>query len=192
MSKPAVPSGKLLGRAAAARLLGVSKTTLRRMEGDAIDPVVGPKNERLFHEEQVQALVMTRRTSTRDARPTGDVAADAFTLFDQQVHPVEVIKRLRLAPDLVESLHHQWARLRGLLVLLPETTTAICSMLREGDTGPLPKTDVELLDLAKQWVFESSPHTCKHDSAEFCRKCAKTWGLGVAQREAAQRRAERL
>lgn len=191
----AVPSGNLLGRAAAARLLGVSKTTLRRMEGDSIEPVVGPKNERLFHQEQIQALVMTRRTSLRETQPTDEVAADVFTLFDEHVHPVDVIKQLRLAPKLVESLHQHWTRMRGMLVLSHQATAAICEMLRDGETLPLPERDAELLELAKKWVHESSPHTCvqcKSDSAEFCRPCAKAWGLRAARAELVRRRAERL
>jgi hypothetical protein len=192
---PTVPSGKLLGRAAAARLLGVSKTTLRRMEGDAIEPVVGPKNERLFHQEQIQALVMTRRTSVQETQPTDEVAADVFTLFDEQVHPVDVIKQMRLAPKLVESLHQQWARMRGMLVLSHQTTAAICEMLRDGEPLPLPEGNVELLELTKKWVCEASPRTCvqcKGDSAEFCRACAKAWGLRAGRAELVRRRAERL
>lgn len=193
--EPPVPSGNLLGRAAAARLLGVSKTTLRRMEGDLIEPVVGPKNERLFHQEQIQALVMTRRTSMHEAQSTDDVAADVFTLFDEQIHPVDVIKRMRLAPKVVESLHHQWTRMRGMLVLSHQTTAAICEMLREGESMPLPERDSELLELTKKWVYESSPRTCaqcKNDSAEFCRACAKAWGLRAGRAELVRRRAERL
>jgi hypothetical protein len=48
----------------------------------------------------------------RDARPTGDVAAHVFTLFDEQVH---VIQQVRVAPDLVDSLHQHWSRLRQSL-----------------------------------------------------------------------------
>jgi hypothetical protein len=190
-----VPSGKPLGRAAAARLLGVSKTTLRRMEGDSIEPVVGPKNEGLFHQEQIQALVMTRRTSVRETQPTDEVAADVFTLLDEHVHPVDVIKQLRLAPKLVESLHQHWTRMRGMLVLSHQTTAAICEMLRDGEPLPLPERDADLLELAKKWVHESSPHTCvqcKGDSAEFCRACAKAWGLRSARAELVRRRSERL
>lgn len=190
-----MPSGKLLGRAATARLLGVSKTTLRRMEGDSIEPVVGPKNERLFHQEQVQALVMTRRTSVCETQPTDEIAADVFTLFDELVHPVDVIKRMRLAPKLVESLHQQWTRMRGMLVLSHQTTAAICEMLREGEPLPLPERDAQLLELAKKWVYESSPHTCvqcKDDIAQFCRGCAKAWGVRAGRAELVRRRAERL
>ena len=42
-SGAAVPAGRLLRRTEAARMLGVSKSTLRRMEGDALTPVVGPR-----------------------------------------------------------------------------------------------------------------------------------------------------
>ena len=195
IAEGAAPNGRLLGRAAAARLLGVSKSTLRRMEGEKLEPVLGPKNVHLFHEEQVQALVMTRRTSVGDTQAIGDVAANAFQLFDENVHPVDVIKQLRIAPNVIDSLHQQWARLRGLLVVSPDMTEAISNMLRDGQAGPLPKTDAELLDLAKAWVYDASPRTCvqcKHEVADFCRACGKAWGLRAARGELGQRRANRL
>jgi hypothetical protein len=80
----AAPPGKLLGRAQAARLLGVSNSTLRRLEGEALSPVVGPKNVRLFHEEQIQSMTITRRSEVgASTRSSGEVAADAFALFDE-------------------------------------------------------------------------------------------------------------
>jgi hypothetical protein len=105
----AAPNGKLIGRAQAARLLGVSKSTLRRMEGEALTPVVGPKNVRLFHEEQIQSMVVTRRSEIRaSTRVTGEIAATVFELFDESMHPVDVVKRLRLEPDLIEGLYQRW------------------------------------------------------------------------------------
>jgi len=195
LSGAAAPAGRLLGRAETARLLGVSKSTLRRMEGEQLEPVVGPKNVRLFQEEQVQALVITRRSSTTGARATGDIAADAFDMFDKDVHPVDVVKRLRIAPDLVEMLHQQWARLRGLLVLSQETTTSICDMLGEGEARSLPKSDADLLGFTKKWVQDASTRVCVQctgEPAEFCRDCAKSWGRRAARNEIAEQRTRRL
>jgi DNA-binding transcriptional MerR regulator len=190
-----LPPGRLLGRAETARLLGVSKSTLRRMEGGALAPVVGPKNVRLFQEEHVQALVVTRRSRAPDARAPGDTAADAFELFDKDVHPVEVVKQLRVPPDLIESLHQQWARLRGLMVLSHDTTLKIQALLCDGEDTPFPKNEATLLELTKKWVRDSSVRVCVQctlEAAEFCRPCAKAWGLQNARNEIAQRRAARL
>ena len=194
-SGSAMPGGRLLGRTETARLLGVSKSTLRRMEGERLAPVVGPKNVRLFQEEHVQALVVTRRSSTTDGRPSGDVAADAFELFDGQVHPVDVVKQLRVAPDLVESVHRQWARLRGLLVLSQETKTMLCNMLGEDEAAALPSSDADLLGFAKRWVQDASPRVCvqcQDEPGEFCRGCAKSWGRRTARDEIAEQRTRRL
>jgi len=34
-------------------------------------------------------------------------------LLDEKIHPVEIVKRLKLAPDVIESLQEQWAHLKG-------------------------------------------------------------------------------
>lgn len=191
----AVSSGRLLGRAEAARLLGVSKSTLRRMEGEQLEPVVGPKNVRLFHEEHVQSLVVTRRTGVSESRAPGDVAADAFDLFDRNFHPVEVVKHLRIAPDFIESLHRQWARLRGLLILSSDSATRMRDMLCDGTPTPVPLHETALLEVVRTWVFEQSLRQCeqcRNESAAFCRVCAKEWGLRAAKRDGAIERLRRL
>lgn len=191
----AVSSGRLLGRAEAARILGVSKSTLRRMEGERLEPVVGPRNVRLFHEEQVQSLVVTRRSSIGEGRTPGDVAADAFDLFDRNVHPVDVVKQLRIAPDFIESLHRQWARLRGLLILSSEAATSMRNMLCEGTSAPVPLDETALLAIFRTWIQEQSLRQCeqcRNESAAFCRACAKRWGTGAAKRDMTIERLRRL
>jgi hypothetical protein len=188
--------GKLVGRSQAARLLGVSKSTVRRMEGQTLTPIVGPKNMHLFHEEQVQSLIVTRRSETGcPPRATGDIAADVFELFDENLHPVEVVKRLRIEPGLVETLHQHWCRLRGLLVLSTVGTTELHDILCVDEFAPPTTSEAELIALAQKWVIEESQHQCKRcrgESAAFCRPCAKAWGARAAQSELAAQRARRL
>jgi hypothetical protein len=122
-------NGKLLRRTEAARLLGVSKSTLRRMEGTALTPVVGPKNVHLFQEEEVRAVVVTRRAYVGVQANRGDVAADAFALFDAGVHVVDAVKQLRVSPDVIEGLYERWARLRSMLILSAEARSEIATVL---------------------------------------------------------------
>lgn len=192
----AAPAGKLVGRAAAARLLGVSKSTLRRMEGDRLTPVVGPKNVRLFREEEIQSMTVTRRSVLGLApRATGEVAADVFELFDQSVHAVDVVKRLRLEPDLVEGLHQRWCKMRGLLVLSDASARALHRMLHDNPSEPRPANEAELLALAEKWVRDESLRRCeqcRNESAAFCRTCARAWGLRAARNHALVERTRKL
>ncbi len=156
------------------------------MEGETLTPVVGPKNVRLFHEEQIRSMVITRRSEIAASRPTGDIAADVFALFDDSVHPVDVVKRLRLEPDLVEGLHQRWCRLRGILVLSEASTTTLYRMLCDDETTSRPRNEVDLLAIARQWVQEQSLRHCVQcgtENAQFCRACAKKWGLRAARKE---------
>jgi hypothetical protein len=191
----AAPADRLLGRAQAAQLLGVSKSTLRRMEGEQLMPVVGPKNVRLFHEEQIRSLVVTRRAEVASTHPSGDLAADAFELFDAGLHPVDVVKKLRVEPSLIESLHQRWSAWRGMLVLSTAGASQLHELLSDDGSAPPAKTETELLALARTWIVETSIRhceQCRSESASFCRRCAKVWGLGAAKREVASRHARRL
>ena len=52
----AVPGGKLLKRAEVARRLGLSMSSVRRMEGTTLQPIVAPNGVRYFAEEQIEAV----------------------------------------------------------------------------------------------------------------------------------------
>lgn len=94
-----VPNGNLT-RSKVARRLGVSVTTLRRMEGTLLHPQTGEGGVRMFDADEVEAAVIRVRRRERPEEPeTGAVAAEVFTLFDEGVHPVDVIKKLLLAPN---------------------------------------------------------------------------------------------
>lgn len=194
--KPATLSanGKLLRRTEAARLLGVSKSTLRRMEGTTLTPVVGPKNVHLFQEEELRAIVVTRRAHVGMAANAGDVAADAFALFDAGVHVVEVVKQLRVASDLIEALYERWARLRSLLILSPEVRSEIATVLMGWDDKSL-KTAADVVTFLKRWMIDESCRTCSECRtvmAAFCRSCARRWGRKGAREQSAEDRGRKL
>jgi len=140
-------------------------------------------------------MVVTRRSRVGASARAGEVAADAFTLFDEDVHPVDVVKRLRVEPEVVEALHQRWCRLRGLLTLTEAGTTALHRMLCDGEAAAAPTGEAELLAEAKKWVTELSPRhceQCRRDHAAFCRACARLWGLRAARTQTAERTSRRL
>jgi hypothetical protein len=123
-----MPSGRLR-RTEVARRLGISLTTLRRMEGTRLHPATGPDGVRFFDEAEVEAAVVTfqgiraRRAAT--LKPSdGEIAAAAFELFDGGTSLVEVVKQLQVAPDRLGALHRAWASLRrGNLASTPSPPT---------------------------------------------------------------------
>jgi hypothetical protein len=118
-----VSAGKLIKRAEAARMLGVSVSTLRRREGAELTPVVDADGVHMFDESEVRSVMVTvRRRQSVHALGTsiGDVAADVFTMLDAGEHPVEIVKQLRIAPDAVVGLQEQWAAMRGGFAVGPE------------------------------------------------------------------------
>ena len=194
--KPATlpADGKLLRRTEAARLLGVSKSTLRRMEGTALTPVVGPKNVHLFQEEEVRAVVVTRRAHLDTQASSGDIAADAFTLFDAGLHVVDAVKQLRVSPDVIEGLYERWARLRSMLILSPEARSEIATVLMGWDDKSI-KTAADVVTFLKRWMIDESCRPCSEcrtEMAAFCRTCARRWGLAAAREQAAAGRAPKL
>jgi hypothetical protein len=116
-------SPKLLKRSEAARVLGISVSTLRRREGELIQPVIGANGVHLFEESELKAVMVTvrhRQAISSMGPSAGDVAADVFTLLDEPMHPADIVKRLRLAPDVVTALHEQWTRMHQAFVVIKE------------------------------------------------------------------------
>jgi len=71
-AEPAGPSGRLLTRGQVARRLGTSLSTVRRMEGEQLKPIIGPRGVHYFEETEIQAVfVRVRRARMPDRAPTG-------------------------------------------------------------------------------------------------------------------------
>src|SRR5260370_15380332 len=88
-------SGSLLGRTAAARAIGVSKTTFRRRyQGSLLPAEVGSDGVHRFREEQNRELVIQRGAkSTPPDAHDGALAPNRFCLPDPGVHPLDIVKR---------------------------------------------------------------------------------------------------
>ncbi len=74
-------SGKLVKRAEAARMLGMSVSTLRRQEGRLVSPIVGPDGVHLFDESEIRSVSVTVRHKQAIASSgpaAGEIAAEVF------------------------------------------------------------------------------------------------------------------
>lgn len=112
-----------LTRGHVATRLGVSVSTVRRLEGTKLHPTIDSDDVRWFAESEVVAyaaeLANTTRVKRRGAsvvtaaatppgRSQGELAAQVFERFEQRQSLAEIVVGLRIAPDVVRSLFEQW------------------------------------------------------------------------------------
>ncbi|HKO52270.1 MAG TPA: hypothetical protein VJV79_31395 [Polyangiaceae bacterium] len=184
-AEPAGLSGTLLTRGQVARRLGTSLSTVRRMEGEQLRPIIGPRGVHYFEETEIQAVfVRVRRSRMPDnERADGTLAAAAFALFQRGADVVAVVKELREAPEKVESLLGHWTRLRGTVLLDAKCLAAIASDLSAdalADESALLSAIAEFKKRNAQCCV-----LCERETAFWCRSCAQEAGRAeVQEREA--------
>lgn len=173
----ATPATKLLRRAEAARLLGMSVSTLRRREGDVLHPIVGEDGVHLFDEAHVRSVSVTLRG--REAlgalERSGDTAAEVFTLLDEGVHPVDIVKRLRHSPDIVTALRGQWARMRGGFVVTADEAAELGRLARSGKlasaTAAIAALHGRVTALQQMRQGSATCAMCGDRTASICEPC---------------------
>jgi hypothetical protein len=100
-------SGRLLMRSEVARRLGVTTTTVRRLEGTVLHPRVNEKGERLFDPSEVERAANSRSTKPAP-EASGEVAAEAFRLFRQGYDLEDIVMRLKQPPATIRYLFGEW------------------------------------------------------------------------------------
>ena len=108
MSATPTEAAVLLTRTQAARMLGVSVSTVIRRE-DALKPVI-VNGVHMFDERILRSEVVTirHRQAISSLGPTsGDVAASVFELLEAGMDPTQIVIRLRVPPDAVQALRAQ-------------------------------------------------------------------------------------
>jgi hypothetical protein len=121
-------------------------------------------------------------TSVREVG--GDVAAQVFARLDGGAHPRDIVTELVVAPDTVEYLWRTWARLRGRVIVSPETLCALAAALHR---PRVPETAAELVQLVELLGSEEQGpcSRCGRDVAQYCYACP---GRAAAKAQAEGRR----
>jgi excisionase family DNA binding protein len=188
----ATPDAATLSRREAAEVLGVDERTVRRMAADGrLTTVLGTGGSRRFRAEEVREITIHRRVSntlTLGDSAAGETAATLFTLFDQGVHPVEAVKRLRLDPRAVSAFYREWAELRGGL-FIPER------VLREMTarfhlSAPLRDASHLLKDLERMWP-KARCTECGQEEPTTCAECTARISVEAARQRAVAERVQR-
>ena len=118
-------TAKLLTRIETAKRLGVSTSTVRRYEGDKLQPSRGADGVNRFDAKAVAELATSllndnggkpprkpRRNPPAAApevkRTEGEIAAEVFDRLEQRQSLAEIVIGVRVPPDVVRELHRQW------------------------------------------------------------------------------------
>jgi hypothetical protein len=112
-SSKAVPSSSaaLLTRAEAAALLRCSISSIRRLEGSTLHPVVGPHGVHLFDPAELVRVASERSSSAVDASKEGERDARVFEALDEGTGLREIVTTLRLPVDIATKLHASWLKM---------------------------------------------------------------------------------
>lgn len=106
---------KQLTRSQVADLLGVSISTVRRLEGNQLHPQIGPRGVRHFSLTEVKQVSLQlpsnpqrAKQATPRQRSPGETAAEVFGRFERRQGLSEIVRALRLDPRTVRRLYHEW------------------------------------------------------------------------------------
>lgn len=103
-----------------AKRLGVSISTVRRLEGTRLHPSIDDKSVRRFKASDVERLAKELEAEQRSPRnaqqavvraaemPKGELAALVFEKLEQRHSLSEIVIALRVPPEDVRDLYHTW------------------------------------------------------------------------------------
>jgi hypothetical protein len=114
-----------------------------------------------------------------------------MALFDDGVHPVEAIKRLRLPPAVVTKCYREWAELRGGMFVPEMQLREICA--RAQTSFPLRDAAHLAKEIARAWPKGNGPAVCECglEPAKVCHGCAAGLAVQAARRRAVEEKEER-
>lgn len=105
------PSPALLTRADAAALLHCSISSVRRLEGDLLHPIVGPDGVHRFDPAELARVAGHRLARPVDGSKEGERDARVFEALEEGKGLREIVTTLRLPADLASRLHASWLKM---------------------------------------------------------------------------------
>lgn len=109
--RPGSPSPALLTRADVAALLHCSISSVRRLEGDVLHPIVGADGVHRFDPTELARVASHRSSRSVDGSKEGERDARVFEALEEGKGLREIVTTLRLPADLVSRLHASWLKM---------------------------------------------------------------------------------
>jgi len=105
------PGSVLLTRAEAAALLHCSISSIRRLEGHTLRPVVGPDGVHRFDPVDLVRVASERTAITVAASKEGERDAMVFEALEDGKRLREIVTTMRLPVDVATKLHAAWLKM---------------------------------------------------------------------------------
>lgn len=168
------PGDRLVKRREAAALYGCSDPTIRRFERDGSLTVVYVDARNVHWHSRNAVLALKEKRASTAAGPAveigGGVAADAFAAYDAGATATDVVKTLRIAPNLARQLQDEWADLAGGFFIGGHVRAKLVEMMNGyDDTNPVA-TGEDLLRLLDHMEVPRCASGCQ-SWGRFCMAC---------------------
>jgi hypothetical protein len=119
MQDPTSATHHTLTRAQVAARLGISTTSVRRLEWDELHPVQDARGVWRFDPNEVAALAPRPQRTPREpgsqqaeqlaTRRRGRLAARVFLMFTRDRSLVDIVVATKQPPDVVRELYREWS-----------------------------------------------------------------------------------
>lgn len=174
-----VTDDTLLTRGQLAQKLGVSfQEVNRRLRVGALKPYLKRGKEPIFHVGQLEEQRMLSRKRTvepgREAVVdfTGKDAATVFKALREGKALDDIVIEHGVHPLIVKAASEAYAQLRGSLFVSAERMRELEKMPIDGE-WPI-QNDVQLIEMLRGALEESSCEKCKRKTRKVCLACAKS------------------
>jgi hypothetical protein len=195
---PPTPAAGQVTREQLARVVGKNERTIRRWERTRLAPAVtvGPDGVHRFDLQRVSELLEVRERD-EPASPDaydGEMAREAFRLFDDGSDQVDVVRRTGFDPRAVKAMYKEWTSMRGGFFVPAEIAAKIASLSwLDGPSLAIDGTAEKLLACVERTRPRERCTVCEHRQPEFCSECVHGMTVrGAKQRAVEARLAEEL
>jgi hypothetical protein len=174
-----------------ARVVGKNERTIRRWERTRLAPAVsvGPDGVHRFDMQRVSELleVRERNEPSAPADYDGEMAREAFRLFDEGLDQVDLVKHTGFDPRAVKAMYREWTSMRGGFFVPADIAAKIASLpWLDGPSLAVEGSAEKLLACVERTRPRERCARCEHKPPEFCSECVH----GMTVREAKQRAVE--
>jgi hypothetical protein len=170
-----------LTREELAKTCGVSKSTIRRWEKQGkVKPRINERGVHLFRLDDVRELVgdkpIKRLAQARTYVPSaanvdGDRAAEVFEVLDRRIHPVEIVRKLHIHPDVLDGFLSRWIRWRRAHVLTPDEVRLMTKAIGVRLVGPGIDFIAQVQKALK--YFRRPCVSCNRGRPAYCSSCRR-------------------
>jgi hypothetical protein len=190
---PMPPVAGQVTREQLARAVGKDERTIRRWERTRLAPAVslGPDGVHRFDMQRVSELleVRERHGPTAPDAYDGEMAREAFRLFDEGLDQVDVVKQAGFDPRAVKAMYREWASMRGGFFVPAEVVAKIASLpWLDGPNLALDGSACKLLTCIERTRPRERCTRCEHNQPELCAECARDIAVHQAKARAAEAR----